>query len=294
IWADEWSGSLSYKTCNTTVANSKLFYPRQPFLPDFVKLHRGADVAQAVFGDLAEFLLGHQRAHVHAGHARALGRFYAEGFAVKIQVEPPRRAVASAHAVKRQLLREVAVRLHGVTVAEPVLFRDRHVEQRRAQINERHVEAAPVEGDDVVVMFRHVPKSGEQFGLVGHGQEFHRSGLARVVLEIFGEINRLAAQRLSVEHGDAHDLRRERPQAHEPPDFLALGGLGDGVVNFLRLAEQIFLLRLVEIFNRLRGGFDVEYKGGHKSGCTSCNPGEDRPPANLLPDGVNDWGGELV
>src|ERR1019366_1330338 len=163
IWADEWSGSLSYKTCNTTVANGKLFYPRQPFLPDFVKLHRGADVAQAVFGDLAEFLLGHQRAHVHAGHARALGRFDAEGFAVKIQVEPPRRAIASAHAVKRELFRKVAVRLGRVTIAEPVLFRDWHIEQRRAQINERHVEAAAVERDDGIEVFHRFPKLREQF-----------------------------------------------------------------------------------------------------------------------------------
>src|SRR5664280_2787287 len=93
------------------------FYPRQPFLPDFVKLHRGADVAQAVFGDVAEFSGGQQRAHVHAGHAVALGRFDAEGLAVKIQVEPPRRAALAADGIKRELLREVAVRFDRITVA---------------------------------------------------------------------------------------------------------------------------------------------------------------------------------
>ena len=54
-------------------AHNYLFYPRQPFLPDFVKLNRGPDVAQTVLGNFAEFLFGQQRAHVHAGNAVALG-----------------------------------------------------------------------------------------------------------------------------------------------------------------------------------------------------------------------------
>ncbi len=73
----------------------------------------------------------------------------------------------------------------------------------------------------------------------------------------------LAASGLGIEHGDADDLRGERPEAHEPGDLLALGLLGDGVVELFRLAEKIFLLRLVEVVERLRGSFDVEDKGRH-------------------------------
>ena len=96
------------------------------------------------------------------------------------------------------------------------------------------------------------------------------------LLEILGDEQRLAALRLGVEHGDADDLRGERPQAHEPRDFLALGVLGDGVVNLLGLAEEVFLLRLVELFERQRGGFDVENECGHKWCGTWCS----RPELN--------------
>ena len=73
----------------------------------------------------------------------------------------------------------------------------------------------------------------------------------------------LPALGLGVEHGDADDLRRERPQAHEFRNLLALGGFGGGVGEFFGLAEKVFLLRLVEIFERQRGGFDVENECGH-------------------------------
>ncbi len=165
------------------------------------------------------------------------------------------------------------MRVSGVTVAEPVFFRDGHVEQRRAQVDERHVEAAAVEGDDGIVFFRDVPELREQFRLVRAGNEFHpvfarlRRGkrvFNLTVFKIIRDINRLAALRLSVEHGDADDLRRERPQAHELGDLLALGVLGGGVGELVGLAEKIFLLRSVEIFERQRGGLDVENEGGHK------------------------------
>ncbi len=85
------------------------------------------------------------------------------------------------------------------------------------------------------------------------------------VFKIIGNKSGLAALRLGVEHGDADNLRRERPQAHEFGDLLALGIPGGGVGEFVGLAEKIFLLRLVEIFERLRSGLDVENKGGHVS-----------------------------
>jgi hypothetical protein len=39
--------------CKRQAVRQGSLYPRQPFLPDFVKLHGGADVAQAVFGNAA-------------------------------------------------------------------------------------------------------------------------------------------------------------------------------------------------------------------------------------------------
>jgi len=47
-------------------------------------------------------------------------------------------------------------------------------------------------------------------------------------------------------------LRREWPEAHEFRDLFALGLLGDGIGDFLRLAEKIFLLRLVKVLQRQR------------------------------------------
>ena len=59
---------------------------------------------------------------------------------------------------------------------------------------------------------------------------------------------------------------------HEAGDFLALGVLGDFVGNFLGLAEKVFLLRLVEQFERQRGGFDVEDECGHARTLTAKTP----------------------
>ena len=160
---------------------------RQPFLPHAVKFHRGAHVAQAVFGDVAEFAFGHQRVHVHAGDAVGLGRVDAERFAVEIQVELARRAFASADAVEGELLGEVAVRFGREAVAEPVLLGDGHVQDRRTQIEEWHVEAAPVEGHDLVVVLRHVPERGEQFHFVGARHELDRAAVRGVLLEILRE-----------------------------------------------------------------------------------------------------------
>ena len=44
------------------------------------------------------------------------------------------------------------------TVTEPVLSADRDVQDRRAKVDERHIETAPIERDDAIVMFRHVPE----------------------------------------------------------------------------------------------------------------------------------------
>ena len=50
-------------------------------------------------------------------------------------------------------------------------------------------------------------------------------------------------------------------------DFLAFGSAGRCVRDFFRLAQQVFLLDLVKIFQRERGGFDVENEFGHGARC---------------------------
>ena len=69
------------------------------------------------------------------------------------------------------------MRLGSKAVTEPVFLRDRYVQHCRTQIKNRYIEAAAVERDDLVVMLRHVPERGEQFGFVGAGDELDRAAL---------------------------------------------------------------------------------------------------------------------
>src|ERR1051325_3342453 len=98
---------------------SRSLDPGKTFLPDLIEQHGRLHVAQAILRDLPVTALGQKMVHVHAGHAMALRRFDAERLAIKIQVEPPRGAVAAADAVKGQLLREIAVRFGLIAVPEP-------------------------------------------------------------------------------------------------------------------------------------------------------------------------------
>src|SRR5207302_1133482 len=134
---------------------------RQPLFPKLIEEDGGFDIAQAVFGDVAETALSQQRVDIVAGDAMAFGRFDSECLAVKIQIETPRRPFASAHAVKSELLGQIAMRLGLIAIAEPILAGDRHVQEGRTQINKWHIEAAAIEGGDHVIMFGDVPKSGE-------------------------------------------------------------------------------------------------------------------------------------
>ena len=124
----------------------------------------------------------------------------------------------------------------------------------------------------MVVFLGDFPELREEFGLVGAGNEFHGRIVVVHFLKIVGDEQGLAALRFGVEHGDADDLRGERPERHEARDLLALGFLGDGVANLLGLAEKIFLLRLVEVFEWLRGGFDVENESCHAGRLTAKTP----------------------
>src|SRR5204863_4032833 len=76
------------------------FDSSEPFFPNVIELHRRDHVPQAIFGNLAKFSFFHQTFHVHAGDAVAFGRLDAKRFAVEIEIELSRRAVAPAYAVK--------------------------------------------------------------------------------------------------------------------------------------------------------------------------------------------------
>ena len=112
-------------------------------------------------------------------------------------------------------------------------------------------------------MLGHVPECGEQFNFIRAGHELDRPGLGAGLLKILGEKQHLAALRVGVEHGDADDLGGERPEIELLPDFGALGFAGGFVGDLFGLAEQVFLLRLVKMFERQRGSLDVKNNGGH-------------------------------
>jgi hypothetical protein len=104
----------------------------------------------------------------------------------------------------------------------------------------------------------------EQFHFVRAGDEFYCGVFFFDFLKIFRDEQGLAALRLGIEHGDADDLRREWPQAHEFCDLFALGLLSDGVGDFFNLAEKLFLLRLVKVLQRQRGSLNVKNERGHE------------------------------
>src|SRR5207245_2350609 len=187
----------------------------------------------------------------------------AERLAVKVEVEPPRRAVTTAHAVKSELLREVAMRLGLEAVTEPVLAADENVQDRRAQVNEWHIETASVERDDVLVFPGHVPEGAQQFDLVRAGDQFHRRCFAGVRLEIVGQEQRLSAGGLRVEHGDAAHLRGERPEVELLKDFRPSGFAGGAIGKFFSLAEQVLPPGLIKVLHGKRRGFNVEDQFGH-------------------------------
>ena len=155
------------------------------------------------------------------------------------------------------------MRLGLKPVAQPVLACDGHVQDRRAQVNERHIETAPVEGDDVLVFSGHVPETAEQFRLLRARHEFHRLRLVGVFPGVVRRKQHLAAGGLGVEHGNAHHPRGKRPEVELLSDFGAPGLARAVVGKFFRIAKEVFLLGAVEVLSREGGGLDVKNQSGH-------------------------------
>ena len=155
------------------------------------------------------------------------------------------------------------MRLGLEAVAQPVLAANRHVEQRRTEVDERHVEPAPVKGDDRLVMLRHIPKRCQQLDLVHARHELHRSGLVRCLLVVHRREKHLAARGVGIQHADAHDLGSQGPEIELPVNFGLAGGACRFVGYLFALAEQVFLLRFVELLQRQRGSLYVEYESSH-------------------------------
>src|SRR5262245_13569169 len=102
--------------------------PREAVAPYFVQCDRGFDVAQAVLGYLAEAPLGDHLGDIHARDAVAFGGVDAEGFAVKVEVETARGAIAAA-IIEGELVCQVAMSVGLITIAEPVFAGDWHIQQ---------------------------------------------------------------------------------------------------------------------------------------------------------------------
>src|SRR4051794_39706656 len=127
---------------STALRTRPLSDSSQPFAPNLVKPRRRLDVAQAILGDLPKAARGDQVVNIHSCDSAGLGRLDAKRLAIKIEIESPRRAFTSAHAVKRQLFSKIAVRICLIAISKPILSADRDIQNGRTKINKRHVKAA--------------------------------------------------------------------------------------------------------------------------------------------------------
>src|SRR6266404_5154625 len=114
-------------------------------------------------------------------------------------------------------------------------------------------------------MFCHIPKSGQQFGLIEAGNELDRSGLGLPLRVIGCGEQHLSASGVCVKHGDAHHLGGKRPEAALLLDFGPPRRPGRFFRDLLALAKKILLLRLVKPIQRQGGSFDIENELGHQA-----------------------------
>src|SRR5262249_51852893 len=108
--------------------------------------------------------------------------------------------------------------------------------------------------------------SCQQFRFVRARHELDRLSFTRRRLVIFRSEQHLPALGIGVEHGDAHDLSREWPEIKLAQQFVAARGAGGLVGNALGVAEEIFLLNLIELLQRQRRSFYVKNQFGHARG----------------------------
>src|SRR6185436_7674065 len=148
-----------------------LLYTGKPISPNLIELDRRVDVPQAILGYVSKLAIFQEVARVHPADSVTLRRLDTKSLTVKVQVEASCSTVPPAHAVKRELLGQIAMWFGAVTVPEPVLARDFHVQDCRSHIHEGNVEPAAIESDDTLVVFRDLPKAGQQLGLVHAGDE---------------------------------------------------------------------------------------------------------------------------
>lgn len=237
--------------------------PGEAVAPDLVKEDGGFDVTKAIFGDFALAAFGNHRVHVTASDALCFWGFDTESFAVEIEVESAGCAFASADVVEGELFGEITVGFGLESVAEPIFARDGDVEESGAEIDERDVETAPVEGDDCLITFGDVPEAAEEFGFVHARNEFDWAGFASVFLKLGRGEEDLAARSFGIKHGDADDLCGQRPETEKLADLSAASGAGGFIGDPFAFAEEVFLLGFVEAVERQSGGFDVENEFSH-------------------------------
>lgn len=236
---------------------------RQAFFPDLEKKHGGLDIPQAVFGDIAKAFLADEFGDIHSGDALAFWRLEAEGLAVEIEVEFAGGSFAAADAVEGQLFSEIAVGFGLESIAEPVSAGDINFEQCGAEVNEGNIETAAVECHDLVVVSGHIPEGGQQLGLIDTRHEFDGTGVIGFIFEIIGREEDLASGGIGIEHGEADHLGGERPETELAMDLLAFKLALGFVGEFAGLAEEVFLLDIIECLEGKCRGFYIEHEGCH-------------------------------
>jgi len=92
------------------------------------KDYGGSHITQAVLGNFPKPSFGKKRIDIAAGNSMAFGRFNPERFAVEIQVKSPGCALTAAYPIKRELLRQITVRLGLITIAKPIFPGDRYIQ----------------------------------------------------------------------------------------------------------------------------------------------------------------------
>jgi hypothetical protein len=161
------------------------------------------------------------------------------------------------------LLGQIAVRLRLISIAEPILARDRHIQNSRTQVKKRDVKPTSIKRDDVLIMFGHIPECGQQFDLVHAGHKFDRTRFTWIILVIFRREEDLATGGFRIEHRDADHLSGEGPQVELLLDLAPPGVPGCALGELFQFTEKILLLGVIETVQRKGRSLDVKHESGH-------------------------------